>query len=92
MHAHFNDHVADYVIPKDTRIGLEEAKIVETSTNPFIVSDITQKETKRNAKPPYMTSTLLQDGVNSLYMSSSRVCQLHLNFTKVLKSMAKLSV
>lgn len=74
MHAHFNDHVADYVIPKDTRIGLEEAnKIVETSTNPFIVTDITQKETKRNAKPPYMTSTLLQDGVNSLYMSSSRV-------------------
>ncbi|WP_441361760.1 type I DNA topoisomerase [Acholeplasma laidlawii] len=74
MHAHFNDHVADYVIPKDTRIGLEEAtKIVETSKNPFIVSDITQKETKRNAKPPYMTSTLLQDGVNSLYMSSSRV-------------------
>src|SRR5690554_7032364 len=74
MHAHFNDHVADYVIPKDTRIGLEEAtKIVETSTNPFLVSDITQKETKRNAKPPYMTSTLLQDGVNSLYMSSSRV-------------------
>lgn len=74
MHAHFNDLVADYVIPKDTRIGLEEAnKIVETSTNPFIVTDITQKETKRNAKPPYMTSTLLQDGVNSLYMSSSRV-------------------
>src|SRR5690554_1911003 len=74
MHAHFGDHVADYVIPKDTRIGLEEAtKIVETSINPFTITDINQKETKRNAKPPYMTSTLLQDGVNSLYMSSSRV-------------------
>lgn len=74
IHAHFGDQVADYIIPANTRIHLEEAtKIVETSKNPFVVSDITKKETKRNAKAPYITSTLLQDGVNSLYMSSSRV-------------------
>lgn len=74
IHAHFGDHVADYVIPKDTRIDLKTAKqIVETSKNPFIVEDIQEREVKRQAKPPYMTSTLLQDGVNSLYMSSSRV-------------------
>lgn len=74
IHAHFGEHVADYVIPKDTRIDLETAnQIVETSKNPFIVEDIQEREVKRQAKPPYMTSTLLQDGVNSLYMSSSRV-------------------
>ncbi len=74
IHAHFGEHVADYVIPKDTRIDLETAnKIVETSKNPFIVEDIQEREVNRQAKPPYMTSTLLQDGVNSLYMSSSRV-------------------
>jgi len=74
IHAHFGDHVADYVIPKDTRIDLKTAnQIVETSKNPFIVEDIQEREVKRQAKPPYMTSTLLQDGVNSLYMSSSRV-------------------
>lgn len=74
IHAHFGEHVADYVIPKDTRIDLETAnQIVETSINPFIVEDIQEREVKRQAKPPYMTSTLLQDGVNSLYMSSSRV-------------------
>ncbi|HHX76131.1 MAG TPA: type I DNA topoisomerase, partial [Acholeplasmataceae bacterium] len=74
IHAHFGDHVADYVIPKDTRIDLKTSnQIVETSKNPFIVEDIQEREVKRQAKPPYMTSTLLQDGVNSLYMSSSRV-------------------
>lgn len=74
IHAHFGEHVADYVIPKETRIDLETAnQIVETSKNPFIVEDIQEREVKRQAKPPYMTSTLLQDGVNSLYMSSSRV-------------------
>lgn len=74
IHAHFGEHVADYVIPKDTRLDLKTAnQIVETSKNPFIVKDIQEREVKRQAKPPYMTSTLLQDGVNSLYMSSSRV-------------------
>ncbi|WP_025724508.1 type I DNA topoisomerase [Acholeplasma granularum] len=76
IHAHFGKNKADYVIPKDTKIKKEEAtKIVETSTNPFTVTDITTKQTTRNAKPPYMTSTLLQDAVNSLYMSSARTMQ-----------------
>lgn len=74
IHAYFNEVKADYIIPKDKMIKTEEAnKIVETSTNPFIVKSIDQKETKRNPKAPLITSTLQQEAINALNMSSARV-------------------
>ncbi len=74
IHAHFGNHKADYIIPKDTKISKDEAdRIVKDSKNPFIVSSVTKKEVKRNAKAPYVTSTLLQDAVNSLHMNAARV-------------------
>lgn len=77
IHAHFGDLRADYIIPKDYKIKLEEAnQILETSKNPFTIVSIDEKESKRNAKPPFITSTLLQDAVNSLSMSSARTMQI----------------
>ena len=77
IHAHFGDLRADYIIPKDYKIKLEEAnQILETSKNPFTIISIDEKESKRNAKPPFITSTLLQDAVNSLSMSSARTMQI----------------
>lgn len=74
IHAHFGHNKADYIIPKDTKLSKEAADlIVESSINPFTVSSVTKKETKRNAKAPYVTSTLLQDAVNSLHMNAARV-------------------
>ncbi|CDR31171.1 DNA topoisomerase 1 [Acholeplasma oculi] len=77
IHAHFGDLRAEYIIPKDYKIKLEEAnQILETSKNPFTIISIDEKESKRNAKPPFITSTLLQDAVNSLSMSSARTMQI----------------
>ncbi|VEU82651.1 type I DNA topoisomerase [Acholeplasma hippikon] len=74
IHAYFGDLKADYIIPKDVMIKTDDAnKIVETSTNPFIVSSVDEKETKRNPKAPLITSTLQQEAINSLGMTSQRV-------------------
>ncbi|HLT00187.1 MAG TPA: type I DNA topoisomerase [Acholeplasma sp.] len=74
IHAEFDGFKADYIIPRDYMIKKDEAdKILATSKNLFIVESIEVKESKRNPKPPFITSTLQQDAVNNLYMSSSRV-------------------
>lgn len=74
IHAHFNGLKADYIIPKDVKISQEEAtKIVSESKSPFVVYDVKKTQSKRNPKPPFITSTLQQDAVNSLRMSSQRV-------------------
>lgn len=74
IYAFFKDFKADYIVKKDHKIKEAEAStIVSESINPFVVTDITSKETKRNAKVPFITSTLQQDAVNNLNMSSSRV-------------------
>ena len=71
--AHFNGFEADYIIKSNYRVKLEEAnKIVETSTNPFIVKQIDVKESKRKARPPFTTSTFQQDANIYLGMSGSR--------------------
>ncbi|CCV64051.1 DNA topoisomerase IA [Alteracholeplasma palmae J233] len=71
--AEFQNFKADYIIKKDYKIKAEEAKrIVDGSTNPFTVSKVEKKENKRKAKQPFTTSTLQQDAINNLSMSSSR--------------------
>lgn len=71
--AEFAKFKADYIIKKDYKIKADEAKkIVDESTNPFKVVSVTKKETKRKAKLPFTTSTMQQDAVNNLNMSSSR--------------------
>lgn len=71
--AHFTHLKASYNIPTNKRIYKEEAEqIVNTSTNPFIVSKIDVKPSNRNARPPFITSTLQQDAVNNLNMSTSK--------------------
>jgi len=73
IEAHFHHMKADYIIPKDTRLKKEEAdKIVMEATNPFKVTDIKKRDSKRNPKPPFITSTLQQDAISTLSMSASR--------------------
>lgn len=64
---------ANFVIPTNKRLNQEEAEqIVKTSTNPFVVSKIDVKESRRHPRPPFITSTLQQDAVNNLNMSTAR--------------------
>lgn len=64
---------ADYVISQGRRLSKEEAdQIVKTSQNPFIVKNIVKRESKRNSKPAFITSTLQQDAISNLSMSASR--------------------
>jgi len=73
IEATFHHMKADYIIPEKVRIGKDQADlIVKESTNPFTVKDVQMKESKRIAKPPFITSTLQQDAVNNLGMSASR--------------------
>ncbi|HRX44612.1 MAG TPA: type I DNA topoisomerase, partial [Acholeplasmataceae bacterium] len=73
IEAHFPHFVADYQIPEKKRLSQEEAeKIVSESTNPFTVKDIQTRESKRQPKPPFITSTLQQDASSHLGMSASR--------------------
>ncbi|MDD3067977.1 MAG: type I DNA topoisomerase [Acholeplasmataceae bacterium] len=64
---------ADYQIPDKKRLTKEEAdKIVLESKNPFTITKIETKESKRSPKPAFITSTLQQDAINNLNMSASR--------------------
>ena len=73
IEAHFHHMKADYIIPKDQRLTKEQADtIVLESTNPFIVTDIKKRDSKRQPKPPFITSTLQQDAISNLSMSASR--------------------
>ena len=73
IEADFPHFKASYHIPGKKRLSKEEAdQIVETSTNPFKVTDIKTKTSKRKSKPAFITSTLQQDAINNLYMSASR--------------------
>jgi DNA topoisomerase I len=77
IEAHFPDFKADYVIPKKKRLSKERADaIVSESKNPFVVKTIDVKESKRQPKQPFITSTMQQDAINNLSMSSSRVMML----------------
>lgn len=73
IEAVFKEFKADYIIPKNKRIKKEEAiKIVETSTNPFVVKEIDIKNQERKPKLPFTTSTLQQDANIYLGMSGAR--------------------
>ena len=73
IEAHFSHLKADLVIPDKKRLTKEEADlIVKESINPFVVKDIQVKESKRNPKAPFITSTLQQDAINQLGMSATR--------------------
>ncbi|MFA6801216.1 MAG: DNA topoisomerase, partial [Acholeplasmataceae bacterium] len=73
LDAKFAKFKADYVIPSKTRLSLEQAtKIKNESTNPFIVKNIETKDSIRNPKVPFITSTLQQDAINYLYMSATK--------------------
>ncbi|MFA5692855.1 MAG: type I DNA topoisomerase [Acholeplasmataceae bacterium] len=71
--AKFKDFDASYIIPRNKKLNEEEATtIVDSSNNPFVVTDITKTESKRRPPLPYKTSTLLQDARNKLNMASRR--------------------
>jgi len=73
VEATFPHFKADYIIPEGQRLSKEVAeKIVLESTSPFTVTDIQSKESKKQTKPAFITSTLQQDAVNNLNMSASR--------------------
>ncbi|MGE4320776.1 MAG: type I DNA topoisomerase [Acholeplasmataceae bacterium] len=73
LDAKFSKFKADYIIPSKTRIGFEQAtKIKEESINPFIVKSVEVKDSIRNARAPFITSTLQQDAINYLYMSATK--------------------
>ncbi|MDY0294959.1 MAG: type I DNA topoisomerase [Acholeplasmataceae bacterium] len=73
IEAAFPHFTADYIIPEKKRLSKEEAdQIVSESTNPFTVKEIQTRESKRQAKPPFITSTLQQDASSNLGMSASR--------------------
>ena len=73
IEAHFSHLTADYLIPEKKRLSKEEAeKIVSESTNPFAVSDIQVRESKRQPKAPFITSTLQQDASSNLGLSATR--------------------
>lgn len=73
IEACFHHVKADYQIPEKKRLSKEEAEtIVSESKNPFTVTKIETKESKRQPKPAFITSTLQQDAINNLNMSASR--------------------
>ena len=77
IEATFPQFKANYIIKSNERIKKEEAdKIVETSTNPFIIDNIEVKESKRKARPPFTTSTLQQDANIYLNMTGRRTMQI----------------
>ena len=73
IEACFPHFKADYIISSKERLSKEQSeKIVSESINPFIVKDIQTKDSKRQPKPPFITSTLQQDAINNLSMSAAR--------------------
>ncbi len=73
IEACFHHMKANYVIGQGKRLGKEESDlIVKESQNPFIVTDIQVKESKRNPKPAFITSTMQQDAISNLSMSAAR--------------------
>ncbi|MBE0700829.1 MAG: type I DNA topoisomerase, partial [Acholeplasmataceae bacterium] len=73
IEAHFAHCKADYVIPSNEKLSKSQAEhIVKTSQNPFKVISIDVKDSKRQPKQAFITSTLQQDAVQSLGMSASR--------------------
>lgn len=74
IHMHYKGLKADYIKGAEDRITKEEAeKVVREAVNPFRVIDVKKTQIKRSPKPPFITSTLQQDAVNNLKISSSRV-------------------
>ncbi len=73
VEATFPHFKADYIIPESIRLSKDIAdKIVLESTSPFKVTEIITKESKKQTKPAFITSTLQQDAINNLNMSASR--------------------
>ncbi|OGH23166.1 MAG: DNA topoisomerase I [Candidatus Levybacteria bacterium RIFCSPHIGHO2_12_FULL_38_12] len=74
----FKLYNGDYTVTK-TIINTEgKAKqiVLDLEKKQFIVSDVTQKEMKRSPSPPYITSTLQQDGARRLGFSGKRTMSL----------------
>lgn len=73
IEATFPHFTADYIIPEKKRLNKEEADIiVKESSNPFKVKEIQTRESKKQPKAPFITSTLQQDASSNLGMSASR--------------------
>ncbi len=73
IEASFSHFKANYVIKAQQRLKKEEADhIVLASTSPFNVDEVLKRESRRSAKPAFITSTLQQDAISHLNMSASR--------------------
>ncbi|MDR2828481.1 MAG: type I DNA topoisomerase [Acholeplasmatales bacterium] len=73
IEAVFDDFTAPYLLQDDTKhiTDLELAKqIVAQSTNPFYVDTVSTKEVKKYPHPAFTTSTLQQESINTLKLSS----------------------
>ncbi|WP_024563609.1 type I DNA topoisomerase [Candidatus Phytoplasma tritici] len=73
--AFFKDFQAEYQNPYKKKTKAQEAfTIVQQITDkPFLVKELKQQEVKKFPKPPFITSTLQQEAINSLNMTSNQV-------------------
>ncbi|AOF54814.1 DNA topoisomerase I [Maize bushy stunt phytoplasma] len=76
--AFFKDFQAEYQNPYKGKTKAKEAfKIVQQITDkPFLVKELKQKKAKQSPKPPFITSTLQQEAINSLNMTSNQVMRI----------------
>lgn len=75
LNADFDTFIADYYqnASKSVKSELEAKNIINKIKGPFKVTDIQKKKLTRSSNPPYVTSTLQQDGINKLGYSGSRI-------------------
>ncbi|MCL5970260.1 MAG: type I DNA topoisomerase [Patescibacteria group bacterium] len=70
----FNLYDGEYKVSLTSIKNNEQAESIveELKKKQFIVSDVSQKETRRSPQPPYTTSTLQQDGARRFGFSGKR--------------------
>tara|TARA_X000000950_G_C13898346_1_gene653835 strand:+ start:636 stop:2906 length:2271 start_codon:yes stop_codon:yes gene_type:complete len=74
---HFNNEKVENLSIKDESQANDMVAAIEAaSQGSLTVSDIVEKERKRNPPPPYTTSTLQQDAVRKLGFSASRTMRI----------------
>ncbi|ABC65559.1 DNA topoisomerase [Aster yellows witches'-broom phytoplasma AYWB] len=73
--AFFKDFQAEYQNPYKGKIKAQEAFTIvqQIKDKSFLVKELKQQETKKFPKPPFITSTLQQEAIKSLNMTSNQV-------------------
>ncbi len=80
LEAIFDRYKLEFLTYKNEKIYITDKnlalEIKNSLNNEFIVDKIESKETKRESKPPFTTSTLQQDASNKLNFSSSKTMKI----------------